>query len=109
MLTGNTEFQFKAGDLNFHSTDYQWLVVAGARAQYKGSGSVNGAEGYSFMLTGIDGDLLGGTQPDRFRIKIWETTTGVLVYDNQPATDDAGELLTDGTLVQGGSVMVRSK
>ena len=26
---GQTEFQFKAGDLNFHSTAYEWLVVAG--------------------------------------------------------------------------------
>ncbi|MBC7260896.1 MAG: PKD domain-containing protein, partial [Chloroflexi bacterium] len=24
---GNTQFQFKAGNLNFHSTSYQWLVV----------------------------------------------------------------------------------
>src|SRR5436853_5047343 len=30
---GNTEFQFKAGDLNFKSASYQWLVVSGARAQ----------------------------------------------------------------------------
>ena len=30
--TGQTEFRFKAGDLNFHSTSYDWLVVAGARA-----------------------------------------------------------------------------
>ena len=25
--TGNTEFQFKAGDLNFHSDEYDWLVL----------------------------------------------------------------------------------
>lgn len=33
--TGNTEFQFKAGNLNFHSDSYEWLVVAGAKAMYK--------------------------------------------------------------------------
>ena len=27
---GNTEFQFKAGDLNFKSTSYDWLVISGA-------------------------------------------------------------------------------
>jgi hypothetical protein len=41
--TGETEFQFKAGDLNFHSSAYDWLVVAGARAQFKGVGTINGA------------------------------------------------------------------
>ncbi len=36
--TGETEFQFQVGNFNFHSTVYQWLVVSGAKAQYKGSG-----------------------------------------------------------------------
>jgi hypothetical protein len=53
--TGNTEFQFKAGNLNFSSTVYEWLVIAGARAQYKGSGKINNAGDYRFMLTVIDG------------------------------------------------------
>ena len=36
---GETEFQFQAGNLNFHSDSYQWLVVAGdSKAQYKGTG-----------------------------------------------------------------------
>ena len=38
-----TEFQFKAGNLNFKSTSYQWLVVAGPKAQYKGFGTINSA------------------------------------------------------------------
>ena len=41
--TGETEFRFKVADLNFHSTEYEWLVVAGPRAQSKGSGTINGA------------------------------------------------------------------
>jgi hypothetical protein len=32
---GNTEFQLKAGDLNFHSSNYEWLVVSGATAMFK--------------------------------------------------------------------------
>ena len=104
--TGNTEFRFKAGDLNFRSTAYQWLVVTRSRAQYKGEGTINGVEGYGFMLTGIDGDMLGGAQPDRFRIKIWERDTDLEIYDNQPGTDDVADMDTDGTLLQGGSVVV---
>ena len=80
---GNTQFQFKAGDLNFHSASYEWLVVAGTKAQFKGVGTINGAGEYSFMLTARDGN------PDTFRIKIWynDTTGEQIVYDN--GTDQA--------------------
>jgi hypothetical protein len=63
--TGNTEFQFKAGDLNFKSTPYHWLVVSGARAQYKGWDSINGQGSYAFMLTAVDGQESGGGGFDR--------------------------------------------
>jgi hypothetical protein len=33
--TGETEFQFKMAGLSFHSDVYEWLVVSGAKAQYK--------------------------------------------------------------------------
>ena len=49
--TGETEFQFSAAGFNFHSTVYDWLVIAGAKAQYKGSGTINDAGDYSFLLT----------------------------------------------------------
>ncbi len=34
-VPGNTEFQFKVADLNFKSTSYDWLVVAGHRLNTK--------------------------------------------------------------------------
>ncbi|MCI0730561.1 MAG: PKD domain-containing protein [Chloroflexi bacterium] len=83
--TGNTEFQFKVGNLNFHSDTYEWLVVnqGGTRAQFKGAGTINGASApvgeYRFMIWASD------NSPDTFRIKIWwEDTAGAehLVYDN---------------------------
>ncbi|HJR34115.1 MAG TPA: PKD domain-containing protein, partial [Gemmatimonadales bacterium] len=80
--SGSTEFQFHAGNLDFSSTSYQWLVVAGARAQYKGEGTIGGAGAYGFLLTAIDGALPGGGGSDRFRIKIWNKASGVVVYDN---------------------------
>ncbi len=49
--------------MNFHSSEYQWLVVAGAKAQFKGTGTINGSygsantSGYGFILTAIDGKL----------------------------------------------------
>lgn len=81
--TGNTEFQYQLAGLNFSSTLYQWLVVAGARAQYKGEGTINGGGSYGFLITGIDGQQPGGGGIDRFRIKIWDLASGDMVYDNQ--------------------------
>jgi hypothetical protein len=106
---GNTEFQFWAGNLNFRSTAYEWLVVAGARAQYKGWGNINGHDGYRFMLTAIDGALLGGgRRPDQFRIKIWNEVTGVVVYDNQRGSDDNVELDQARTVIGGGNIVVHN-
>lgn len=80
--SGNTEFQFHAGSFNFHSTEYQWLVVAGHKAQFKGTGTVNGTGNYGFMLTAIDGQQSGGGGIDKFRIKIWDVASDAVVYDN---------------------------
>jgi len=90
--TGNTEFQFKAGDLNFHSDSYDWLVIAGDKAMYKGTGTINGTGNFGFMLSATDGD------PDLFRIKIHDD--GV-IYDNQP-------VVGDGTELGGGQIIVHS-
>jgi hypothetical protein len=103
--TGNTEFQFKAGNLNFSSTVYEWLVIAGARAQYRGSGTINGAGDYRFMLTAIDGQEPGGGGQDKFRIRIWNNAGGGLVYDNQMNAPDNA----DPTTVLGGGQIVIHK
>jgi len=74
---GNTEFQFKDGNLNFHSTSYDWLVVTGSNyAKFKGAGTINGQGDYKFQIWAGDND------PDTFRIKIWDANTEVVVYDN---------------------------
>ena len=103
---GNTEFHFHAASLNFNSTAYEWLVVAGAKAQYKGSGQINGAGDYRFMLTATDGQLPGGGGVDRLRVKIWDPVTGDVLYDNQKgASDDA----TPATALGGGNIVIRQK
>ncbi|EKB48239.1 T9SS type A sorting domain-containing protein [Cecembia lonarensis] len=101
--TGQTQFQFQAEKFNFHSTSYEWLVVAGHRAQFKGEGRVNGQSGYGFMLTAIDGDKMGDKREDRFRIKIWELTSETIIYDNQMGASDDSEASTE---LQGGSIVI---
>jgi len=82
--SGNTQFQFEAGNLDFHSTAYQWMVITGnCRGQFKGTGSINGVGSYTFILTAIDGEQCSNPGPDTFRIQITDNNNnGVLVYDN---------------------------
>ncbi len=98
--TGNTEFQFKVANLNFKSTSYQWLVIAGSKAQFKGVGTINGAGEYGFMLTAIDGS------PDKFRIKIWDMATGEIVYDNMLGAADTDDPIT---AIGGGSIVIHKE
>ena len=103
--TGNTEFQFHAGNLNFKSTSYEWLVVSGPLGQYKGVGTINGTGNYGFLLTAKDGQAAGGGGVDKFRIKIW-VIGGAVVYDN---VMDAAEDSDAGTQLGGGSIVIHTK
>jgi hypothetical protein len=102
--TGDTQFQFSAAGFDFHSTAYEWLVIAGAKAQYKGSGTINGSGDYGFMLTATDGKTTGGGGVDKFRMKVWNKTTGASVYDNAPGSDDIDT--SNQMALGGGSITV---
>jgi hypothetical protein len=98
--TGQTEFQFQTGNLNFHSESYQWLIVTAnfSKAQFKGTGTINCVSGYSFMLTAWDGN------PDRFRIKIWKTSDNTVVYDNNYLAPDDIDAMP--MAISGGSIVI---
>lgn len=90
---GNTAFVFTAGDLEFHATSYDWLVVnqGGSNAQFKGNGTINGVGDYRFMIWATDGS------PDAFRISIWEQDASGdehVVYDT-----GSGQVLAGGSIV----------
>ena len=102
--TGDTRFEFHAGTLKFVSSSYEWLVVSGGRAQFKGVGKINGQGNYGFILTAVDGAT------DSFRIKIVDRDNGdTVVFDNQ-IQDDSGNTLTALDKVNGnGSIVIHSK
>jgi hypothetical protein len=98
-LTGNTEFVFHAGNLNFNSSSYEWLVVngIGTRAQYKGKGTINGGGVlYPFILTAVDGKT-GGT--DQFRMQIFQTDGETVLYDNYVSGPATEQPLGSGSIV----------
>jgi hypothetical protein len=102
---GETEFQFKAGNLSFHSTSYQWLVISGAKAQFKGFGTINGAGDYGFLLSGVDGQISGGGGKDKFRMKITDKTTSAVIYDSQMGAADSS---VASTIIEGGSIVIHT-
>ncbi|MEN6342947.1 MAG: PKD domain-containing protein [Methanospirillum sp.] len=104
--SGETQFVFSAADFTFRSTSYDWLVVAGAKAQFKGTGTVNGTGEYGFLLTATDGQVTGGGGTDKFRLKVWEKATGTIVYDNQLGATDGAD---PATVLGGGSIVVHKK
>ena len=103
---GNTEFNFKVANMNFHSNDYEWLVIiiAGAKAMYKGTGTINGEGNYGFQLSAIDEDLTPSTDVDLFRIKIWDKDNNdEIIYDNQLGEEDDSNPTTQ---INGGSIKI---
>jgi beta-xylosidase/uncharacterized protein YjdB len=88
---GHINFRFDTGSLDFESETFDWLVVSGSQVQYQGTGTINGTGDYRFLITAVDGGTTGG---DRFQMKIWDKTTGTVVYENKPAV-----ALTGGDIV----------
>jgi len=103
--TGSTQFRFIIANFSFKSTSYDWLVVGGGRAQYKGSGTINGSGDYGFILTSIDGQINGGGGLDKFRIKIIDKTTGNVLYDNQQGASDTSD---PATAIDSGSITIHN-
>jgi hypothetical protein len=101
--TGNTDFQFPAANLTFQSTSYDWLVISTNQAQYQGSGTINGAGSYGFLVTAQDN---GGHGADRFRLQIWDKNNGnAMVYDTQPG---AATTAAPTTALGGGRIQVHT-
>jgi hypothetical protein len=88
---GETQFDFRAGDLEFNALNFDYLVVNSPMAQFKGTGKIIGDQsGYNFIMTVIDGDAQNGGGVDKIRMKIYNKNTGQIMYDNMPgATSDA--------------------
>jgi uncharacterized delta-60 repeat protein len=90
---GETQFEFKAGDFEFNALNFDYLVINGSKAQFRGTGKITGDQsGYGFVMTVIDGDLNGSV--DKIRMKIFNKNNGRVVYDNQPGASDAADPVT---------------
>jgi hypothetical protein len=79
---GESFFQLDAGRLKFQSTSQSGATAATkAVAVVEGTGTVNGTGAYRFQISVQDGDLTKQQDTDSVNIKIWEPTTGKVIYD----------------------------
>jgi hypothetical protein len=84
--------------IDFESTAIEMLVAAGNRAQFWGTGTLNGSPA-RFRITAVD----GGEGPDAIRIELWNAAGSMLLYDSQPgAAQDAPPT----TMTEGGKIHV---
>jgi hypothetical protein len=91
-LTGNLQFKFKSGNLDFQSTSMDCLVVTGQpRAIFRGTGTVNGTNVCQFEVDAWDGSFTGNV--DAFGLKITSCSSGGDRY-SLPAT-----ALTKGNII----------
>ncbi len=98
--SGSTEFQFQSGNINFHATSYEWLMVTTGKATFRGNGRVNNQGDYKFIVT------IGDGTPDTFRIKIWDAATNAVLYDTQPGAADTA---TATKAINSGSIIIHKQ
>lgn len=98
---GTATLVVPAADFAFETSSCDWVSLAGGAVKMAGSGTVNGAGDYGFMLTATD--TSGG---DGFRITVWDRATNTIVYDNQPAAA-FGHVYPRAANLTGGSIGVR--
>jgi endonuclease G, mitochondrial len=99
-VSGNV--QFSANGFSFDATTMQWLVVSGSNAQIRGTGTVNGASGFAYLVTVADGS------PDKFRIRVWNAATNATVYDNVTGASDDLDA-ANPQAIGGGNITVHTK
>jgi hypothetical protein len=98
--TGTT--QFSVGGINFTGTSDNWFICSPGEAFYTGVGTVNGASGYAFLVSTVDGAATGVV--DKLRLRITNQATGAIVYDNQMGAPDT---MVATTPITNGDITVR--
>jgi probable HAF family extracellular repeat protein len=101
---GAVRLWIPAGEMTFESSSVELLVVSGNRAQFWGTGTLNGAPA-RFRITAVDGNAHHDGVADAIRVELWDAN-GTLLYDSQPgATQDAPVT----TLIDGGDIQIRRR
>jgi hypothetical protein len=91
---GETQFELKVGTFEFNALNFEYMVISGATAHFKGTGKIIGGQsGISFIMSTTDG-ALDGSGIDKVRIKVYNKNTGQVYYDNQPGAPEGADPAT---------------
>jgi hypothetical protein len=100
-MSSKAQLHFDVVGLRFRSANLRPVAVQGARGQFEGSGTINGAGDYKFTLATTAGAAAADGERGRFNLKIWHidpaTKARVVDYDNQ----GAGSVVAGGPIVEG--------
>ncbi len=99
--SGTTSFKMNAANLDFEGASCDWFNCSAGRGLYKGTGTLNGAAGYKFLVSVVDGAASGVVDKIRFQIK---SASGAVVYDNQMGAPDTALATMP---ISGGDITVR--
>ena len=93
---------FENEQYEFASNSVYWLIVRDVDAKFQGTGTINDAGDYSFIVTLTDIEKTEPKTKDKIRIKIWDNADGSIVYDNLPSESDHSfetETIGNGSIV----------
>jgi hypothetical protein len=102
---GMATFWIPGAEMSFESTAIEMLVVSGDRAQFWGTGTLNGAPA-RFRITAVDGRATGHDgAADAIRVELWDASGATLLYDTQPGAAQDAPVTTS---IEGGNIRIRA-
>ena len=103
----DARFEVRSAKMSFKALTFDRLSVDGAQASLSGSGRIerDGAR-YAYLVSAVDGDRRHERQRDFVRVRIWNATSGRVVFDNQPG---AGDNAAPQSRVADGGIEVRDR
>lgn len=101
---GQTAARLETAGLRFHSDQVEAVTVRGPHVQFEGSGSINRAGGYRFVMKALRGKAAGGQ--DRVGMRIWHHDarrgTDVVDYDNMTVLRPSGSDAAGSSIIEDG-------
>ncbi|MDB4888519.1 MAG: xynD 3, partial [Gemmatimonadetes bacterium] len=85
------------------SSGFDYLVVNGTSGIFKGTGTLSDGTPVKFLVSGVDFHS-SSANPDKIRIKVWNSSTNAVLYDTQPGQAD---LAAPTTIVRNGSYSIK--
>jgi PKD repeat protein len=72
--------------LTVTGTAFDWLVVEGTTATVRGTGTTSTGATVAYQVTARDGK--SDSEKDRIRFRVWDPSTGVVLYESEPGASD---------------------